>query len=458
MNASESTTQGEGSVADDIVQQRRRTALVLDADKVLRVTLGRFLERLGFQVRLFADGYGAIAALRSAPVDFVMMDARVSGLDGFEACSLMRALPNVERTPIMIMLGRDDRASVERAIEAGASDYIIKPVSWPVLRHRVNQLVTSAAAERTLRDHHTTVQSLVDASNDPAVVCDGEGVVRWANRAAMSARGICEASVGERLHFDEAVQDAEVSTSRGEDLVTELCESTIDAGRAQQRLLERFRRGEPPLFAQLLARPLGGKEDRRGMILTLRDVTQQEMARRNVNNRLSQLDERANHDGLTGLANRRLFRQRLDDAVDASGEAGNLVALVMLEVDGLDSAAEGLDQALSDRLIQTVSARLGTLVRRADTVARLGDDAFAIIVRDCPNAEIAARIGQKAVAAMGEPLPGELGERHIGASVGVAVYPSDARTAAELVRLADAAMCRVKHSGKGGLCIHGREP
>ncbi len=230
MKSSEATADSVSAQLGTNAQGRRRTALLLDDDKVLRVTLGRFLERLGFSVSLFADGYDAIASLRTAAVDLVVMDAIVPGIDGFDGCSLMRALPTAKRTPILMILGRGDQGSVERAIEAGASDYITKPISWPILRHRVGQLIRSADAERVLSAHEATVQSLVDAFEELVIVCDADAVVRWTNGAAGSAQAICQPTLGHRLTLGGDVRDADSIASRGEELVSELAAATVGIG------------------------------------------------------------------------------------------------------------------------------------------------------------------------------------------------------------------------------------
>jgi diguanylate cyclase (GGDEF)-like protein len=457
MNLSEATADSARTQLSIKARNRDRTALLLDTDKVLRVTLGRFLERLGFSVTLFADGHDAIASLRAAAVDLVLMDAILPGIDGFDACSLMRTLPTAKSTPILMILGRDDQVSVERAVEVGASDYITKPISWPILRHRVTRLVRSVEAEQVLSAHRAMVQSMVDAFEDLAIVCDADGVVQWINGAAASAPGICEPKLAHRLTFGGDVRDADSVALHGEELLSELIAVTAGAGHAEQRLLERTRRGQPSLFAALRARPvLGSSGDSQGVILTLRDVTEQEQGRRRLQGRMSTLDERANRDELTGLANRRLFRQRLDDALEASGEDETQVGLLMIELDGLAVVNRDLGKASGDLLLRTVAQRLGALVRRGDTVAWLGDAAFAIIVTDCPQPEVARRVAKKVVDAIAEPLPPELEGHGVSANVGVAVYPRDASMAAELVRLADVAMCQVKATG-GGIGLHGLE-
>jgi diguanylate cyclase (GGDEF)-like protein len=379
------------------------------------------------------------------------------GIDGFDVCSLMRSLPTAKRTPILMILGRGDQVSVERAIDVGASDYITKPISWTILRHRVEQLVRSADAEQVLQDHRATMQSVLDAFDALAVVCDVDGVIQWTNGAAASARGICEPMLARRLTLGADVHDADSIASHGDALVSELIGATVGSGRIEHRLLERTRRGGVPEFVALRARPLTGSGgEARGMILTLRDVSEQESARRRLQGRMSEVDERANHDELTGLANRRLFRQRLDDALDASGAEETLVGLLMIELDGLDRVKQDLGEASADLLLGTVARRLSVLVRRGDTVAWLGDKAFAIIVRDCPTPEVAQRIAQKVLDAIAEPMPPDLGGRVVSASVGVSIYPRDASMAAELVRLADAAMCRAREHGPGGVGIQGQ--
>jgi CheY-like chemotaxis protein len=219
---------------------------------VLRLTIARFMEKLGFATRLCADGRAGVDALRGDALrgdaaDIVLLDAAMPGMDGFAACAAMRALPAGARVPIIMISGFNDEASADRAFAVGASEYITKPVHWAVLRHRVRQLVAAAAAEQTLLDDRAFLQSPVDAIPDPTLVCDADGVVAWANKAALSACQLCDVALGRALPLHDDVCDAESEQIAGNALVRDPAQALITAGRSESACRQARRGGSGPL-------------------------------------------------------------------------------------------------------------------------------------------------------------------------------------------------------------------
>ncbi|WP_058553718.1 PleD family two-component system response regulator [Thiohalocapsa sp. ML1] len=166
-----------GSAAD------ARTALIIDDDPVLRLTIARFIEKLGFATRLCADGAAGVGSVRAERPDIVLLDAAMPQMDGFAACQAIRDLPAGANLPIIMITGFNDEASVDRAFAVGANEYITKPVHWAVLRHRVCQLVAAARAEQALRDDRAFLQSLVDAVPAPTIVCNVRSIFFNRNNA-----------------------------------------------------------------------------------------------------------------------------------------------------------------------------------------------------------------------------------------------------------------------------------
>ncbi|MGH8488019.1 MAG: putative bifunctional diguanylate cyclase/phosphodiesterase [Gammaproteobacteria bacterium] len=126
--------------------------LVIDDDATMRLMIRRVLERDGFRVEEAADGDTGFVAFATHSPDVVLLDAIMPGADGFECCRQIREHPKGKRCPLLMITGLDDDRSVDRAFEAGASDYVTKPIHWAVLRQRVRRLLGAARAERQV--HH----------------------------------------------------------------------------------------------------------------------------------------------------------------------------------------------------------------------------------------------------------------------------------------------------------------
>ena len=159
----------------------------------------------------------------------------------------------------------------------------------------------------------------------------------------------------------------------------------------------------------------------------------------------------AHHDSLTGLPNRLLFNDRLDQATSLAKRDARQFALLYLDLDRFKAVNDTLGHAVGDVLLQAVAARIRGELRESDTFARIGGDEFAVILPDIARREEAQTVARKIIAALALPFPlGSQGHSaEIGTSIGIALYPADGRDADALVTSADAAMYGAKHAESG---------
>jgi len=167
---------------------------------------------------------------------------------------------------------------------------------------------------------------------------------------------------------------------------------------------------------------------------------------KNAEERLSYL---AYHDPLTDLPNRLLLADRMRTALSRAERTGTSVALLYLDLDNFKHVNDTLGHEQGDRLLSAIAARLTTYVRGEDSVARLGGDEFVIILEDVSDPAQPARLAEKVLAAVSEPL--QLGgfELRMRASIGISMGPAHGATSEELLKAADAAMYRAKRGGRG---------
>jgi diguanylate cyclase (GGDEF)-like protein/PAS domain S-box-containing protein len=152
----------------------------------------------------------------------------------------------------------------------------------------------------------------------------------------------------------------------------------------------------------------------------------------------------ANHDALTGLPNRALFQQRLEQALDAARRNGTSVSLLMLDFDHFKEVNDALGHAAGDAFLQEMARRLKALTRDCDTVARLSGDEFAVLVVEPLRLEHASRLAGIMVAKLSEPFQYLGRSLSIKASIGIAAYPDHDATPAELLKDADIALFEAK--------------
>ncbi len=188
-------------------------------------------------------------------------------------------------------------------------------------------------------------------------------------------------------------------------------------------------------WCRLKVSPMGGQR----LVLNAQDLTEIKASEERVRHM-------ALHDGLTGLPNRQLFLDRLDQALMRARRGGGCVAVIFVDLDHFKSLNDAYGHAHGDRVLVETALRLRASVRVSDTVARLGGDEFVVVLPDLPAASDALPVAEKIRRALDDPETGG-GRMFLGASVGVACYPDDGLDQDALLARADAAMYAAKRSG-----------
>ena len=202
-------------------------------------------------------------------------------------------------------------------------------------------------------------------------------------------------------------------------------------------------------YMELLTSPLqneGGEI--RSVIEVARDVTGHVSARRELEEQKLALQKLAHHDALTGLPNRLLFLDRLQQAIRKARRADRLLAVLFIDLDRFKQINDSLGHSMGDTILKVIAGRLEGCLREDDVVARLGGDEFTIIMDSLHNARHATTIAQKVIRAVQRPVRHEEHELYVSASVGISLYPQDGEDAEILLRNADAAMYRAKGEGE----------
>jgi diguanylate cyclase (GGDEF)-like protein/PAS domain S-box-containing protein len=178
-------------------------------------------------------------------------------------------------------------------------------------------------------------------------------------------------------------------------------------------------------------------------ILTVRDITLRKQTEETIRSL-------AYHDPLTGLPNRLLFNDRLTQAIERARRNRQRLAVMILDLDRFKLINDSLGLASGDQVLRAVGERLVGLLRRSDTVARLGGDDFLLLLPGVDGAESAAKVAQKLLDAFAYPLAIDDQELHVGASLGITLYPHDGEDTETLIRNADTALYRAKEHARGG--------
>jgi diguanylate cyclase (GGDEF)-like protein/PAS domain S-box-containing protein len=201
-----------------------------------------------------------------------------------------------------------------------------------------------------------------------------------------------------------------------------------------------------PVWATIIA--LGERQGRRAHYLGIfRDITE----RKASEDRMRWL---AHHDFLTGLASRGLYEDRLDQALRRARRDRTTLALFIIDLNGFKAVNDSLGHLFGDQILKGTASRLLECVRQTDTVARIGGDEYAVVAPDIGTRANVEALARKIVSAVCQPMEHDTGEMWVGASVGASLFPDHGDSGQILQALADAAMYRIKKSGRSGYSVH----
>jgi diguanylate cyclase (GGDEF)-like protein/PAS domain S-box-containing protein len=173
----------------------------------------------------------------------------------------------------------------------------------------------------------------------------------------------------------------------------------------------------------------------------LNDVTER---RRN----LDALEYQANFDGLTGLANRNLLGDRLNQAIAGAGRSGGTLWVVLIDIDNFKFINDSIGHSFGDALLQVIAERLGALASDGDTVARYGGDEFVLVLAERDGERTIASIVERVLSGVAQPIELRGHEIRVTCSIGISAYPQDGADSEALLRHADVAMYRAKEAGR----------
>ena len=187
-----------------------------------------------------------------------------------------------------------------------------------------------------------------------------------------------------------------------------------------------------------------------GLRGTALDITERKLAEQRI-------EELATRDALTQLPNRRLLTDRLSQGLMSAQRSQGLVAVLFIDLDRFKTINDSLGHAAGDELLRTVAERLQGLMRKGDTLARIGGDEFVVVLEALRAAEDAAMVAQKIITELSLPYAVAAGSVNCSASIGISVFPGDAQDGVTLMRNADMAMYFAKEHGRRNYQFYSEE-
>ena len=423
------------------------TILIVDDEMANCKLLEALLRAEGYLTKCADSGEAALAAVAHSTPDLILLDIMMPGMDGYQVAAALKANPATAPIPIIMVTALIDRDARLAGLNAGAEEFLSKPVDRAELWLRVRNLLRLKALGDFLQNHNAILEQQVqqrtaDLQRFRTAMDATADAIFLIQRSSMRFVE-CNATACSMLGYtrDELMgmcPSALVSSSRA---ALEVDYDVIIAGHAGSAMTETLVRCKDGARLQV---ELQHHAQRCGadwiIVGVLRDIT----GRKETERRLHRL---AHYDILTGLPNRALFYTTLKKTLAQAGEGGAAVAILFVDIDYFKTVNDSLGHAIGDDLLAQFSNRLVGCVRIRDTVGRLSGDEFALIlVQD--RQQDAALVANKIRDMLRAPFDLQGHEVAVTASIGIAVYPGDSLDPDALIRYADTAMYRAKQGGR----------
>jgi diguanylate cyclase (GGDEF)-like protein/PAS domain S-box-containing protein len=380
----------------------------------------------------------AMSHLVASAVDIVLLDLGLPDAQGLGAVRLAHSA--APRVPLVVLTGLDDDSMAAQALQEGAQDYLIKgQIEARGLLRALRYAVERKTMEEALFVEKERAQVTLNCIGDAVICTDIRGNITFLNKVAEKMTGWQRQEAAGRP-MAEAFR---ILDALSRETVPDPMEMAVGHDRTVHLpvncILIRRDGFEIPIEDSVA--PIHDREGQAtGAVIVFRDVS----AARAM---ALQLTHSAEHDFLTGLPNRMLLNDRVNQAIILAPRHLKKVAVLFMDLDGFKHINDSLGHPIGDKLLQSVAKRLVNCVRAADTVSRQGGDEFVVLLSEVEQSEDPAITAVRLLHAVAEAHPIDQHDLHITTSIGVSVYPDDGLDAETLIKNADTAMYQAKENG-----------
>ena len=436
--------------------KNKLSILIVDDKEDNRLLIKLTLKKEGYILYEASNGKEAIKKCKELSPDVILMDAIMPILDGFETTKTIRAIDKFKRISILMITSLSQKDYKLKALECGVDDFISKPFDKHELIARCRAYTTLSQdrkkrkeAEDALKKQFNYLQSIVDSIDDSIMVIKEDYTVELMNDT------IKQKLNQENISDIKNLKCYEISHNRSTpcDGKEHKCPLTeVLQTKQNVTVVHNHSSTDKKEFVELAATPyFDENNDCVGIIELGRDITTHVELQYKLDKQKSILQHQAYHDNLTGLANRALFDDRLNQGIKKAKRAKTKLALFFIDLDKFKAINDTLGHEAGDEVLITTAKRIKQNIREEDTISRIGGDEFTIIMEHITKKDNALKLAQKIMDAVIQPIIFENNTLNISASIGISIYPTDDIDPHTLLKYADMAMYKAKEKGRNNV-------
>ena len=424
------------------------TLLIVDDETHVRKLLQILLQNQGYQTQTASSGEEALAMIAQQPPDLILLDIMMPGMDGYEVARHLKTDKATSNIPIIMLSALGEHSARISGLEAGAEDFLSKPVESAELWLRVRNLLRLKAFGDYLKSHSLMLeeqlqQRTIDLERFRSAMDASGDAIFLVNRSSMQLiefnRRACQVlgyTPEEFLRMTPAdLSDQTIEELKG--LYDQIIAGTGPIEPAESRI-----RCKDGSFLEVEVHRQAYKTGDDWIIVGIaRDITQ----RKENDQRMLQM---AHYDTLTGLPNRNLFFTTLEMGLTQAALSDWQLAVVTVDLDDFNNVNETWGHLLGDQMLAELAQRLTGCLNVSDTLGRLHGDEFALILMLRQGQADPLQTVERIREVLRLPFQLDGQDTSMTASIGISLYPNDAADAQSLIKQANTARHRAKKIGR----------
>jgi diguanylate cyclase (GGDEF)-like protein/PAS domain S-box-containing protein len=422
------------------------TVLIVDDDPGIRMLMKYALQDKDLTIFEASSGGRALEVFQDVSPDIVLLDVTMPGMSGFECCQQLRASNIGTQCAIVMVTALDRPEDIERAFEVGATDFMTKPLKWPLFSHRVRYILKANNTLLALNRNQSKLSKAQSIARlgywewdfkSPFIECSAELTsmlgIQVVDNSVKYRTALKRIHPQDRRAFKNALRQALYESKSYDIEYRVICaDGDVIIFHDRTDIIEEF----------------GYKR----IIGTLHDITSQK-------NTEKEISYYAYYDTLTKLANRRLFLDQFAASLVAAKRQNEKVSLLFIDLDHFKNINDSYGHHIGDQVLIQTASRIQSAIRMPNKhsagfddsqnkVARLAGDEFTVLLCGANAVDNLVSVAQRILDSLSQPLLLESHTIYITATIGIALYPDDSSSVQELLQNADVAMYHAKESGR----------